>query len=218
MKDISIILPWRGNPDLLYKTVADLTDYNYPVKLFIIFDGEKEEFIKFPEDIYGIEITKILSPEPIEFVAATNLGYSAAKDSGDIFMIWACDCVIDNPSWYDDMIASYEMNFPNGGGLLCANDGYWNGKIAIHPIVDKKFIEWLEYPDNCILWPEYIHYGSDNEITERARSSGRYAYDMELKYHHPSPTERLNYRSIEHKDHDGKLLKQRRISGWPNGS
>jgi len=206
VKPISVILPWRGDSECLYRTVKDLSTTDKRVKLFIVFDGEKEEFDKFNED----GIVKILAPEQIEFVSAVNLGYSIAKEHGELFMIWATDCVINSPTWYDDLTTSYERNFPDGGGLLCADDGYWNGNIAIHPIIDRKFIEWIDYPDDCILWPFYVHYGSDNDISELAKSAGRYSYDMELKYYHPSPLERSENVSIKYKYWDIGVLKRRR--------
>ena len=210
MKRISIILPWRGDPEHLYRTVKDLDTTDKRVKLFIVFDGEEEEFYNFQENKYDIDIVKILSPQPVEFVAAVNRGYSRAKTHGELFMIWATDCVIDSPSWYDDITTSYERNFPNGGGLLCADDGNWDGEIATHPIIDRKFIEWIGYPKDCILWPFYVHYGSDNDISELAKASGRYAYDKELKYYHPTPQERSKNISIQYKHWDSGMLKRRR--------
>ena len=203
---ISVILPWRGRPEELYRTVENL---DHPgVEIVIVFDGESEEFRRFENSEYQAVVKKVLSPAPREFVGAVNLGWKEA--TGNLIMIWAADCLIDDPQWYEKVEANYKRNFPKGGGLLCADDGYWEGKIAIHPIIDRNFVEWIGYVGGEVLYPGYIHYGIDNELTERAKADGRYAYDPELKYSHPAPDDRNGYQSCRWKDLDRATLVKRR--------
>ena len=204
---LGIILPFKGEPNDLTECLNDLDLHVYyrPATIFISLDGECDV-----NGRYEIAVDVTVSDRGGEYVATANAGYKAARDWADLFIIWADDCRSFHYGWGGDVVKRYQEIFPNGGGLLCLNDGYWDGRLATHPVFDRRFVEMLDYPEGLVYPEDYIHFGADNEITERAKKAGCYAYAPEIRYLHPTPLERGGYESNKYKVDDAATLSRRR--------
>lgn len=75
------------------------------------------------------------------------------------------------------MVEAYNKTFPNKDGIVQPYDEFHEGKLAVHPLGDTETLKKYIYDG-------YIHCFSDNEMTERAMSDGKYLYVPEAYVEH----------------------------------
>lgn len=208
---VAILIATRQRPDMLRKACYELQEDTEYKDFFVelIFDGDQAGYNAFDKSVFSYQINKHYTRKQGEYIKAINKAYSFALAKADLFVPWSDD---QSPSkgWLTKAVDRYQACFPDGGGLLSFNDGYWDDRLATQCIFDKKFVELCGYSGGQMRFPGYIHYGSDNEITEIAKAAGVFAYAEDIRIYHPTPLEKEGYDSIIHKAHDRELWLKRR--------
>jgi GT2 family glycosyltransferase len=85
------------------------------------------------------------------------------------FLLHAVNCI----NKFDDKV-----------GLVCLNDGKWDGKLATHFLIHKKLISMI---GGYIFNPVYFHNFCDQELTCRSKELHKYKYCEEAKIIHHNP-------------------------------
>jgi len=126
---------------------------------------------------------------------------------------WYVYCADDYFPGRDYITKALETAHKTKKRLIGFNDGKWDGKNATAGMIHKSLIP-LMY-GGPLLWPGYIHHGSDPDLTEKAIIMNEYAYSpeailIEIDYNKdfiPS-NKRLNKKDVE-------LFLQRRELRFP---
>lgn len=106
-----------------------------------------------------------------------------AEASGQYVCLLADDAVAT--SGMIDNVLAVMATLPDGWGLVGFNDGIHDGnEIATHWIADQRMINAL---GGKLICEEYKHCFADNEITDRAKEIGRYAWAKEATLIHNHP-------------------------------
>lgn len=100
------------------------------------------------------------------------------KSAGDLVMFLGNDCVPHQNFLINAVRAMYDNFGEEMDGLIGLNDGYWNGEFATHWLASKKLLPYL---DGEFFHTGYYHAGCDNELTERCRVIGKYAWASNAK-------------------------------------
>jgi len=104
---------------------------------------------------------------------------------GDLVMFLGDD-TIPQPGFVEAALASMHA-LPDGWGLVALNDGIHNGALATHWLADKRLLPSL---GGEFFHTGYHHCFCDRELTDIAKSLGRYAYaeDAVIIHDHPQRT------------------------------
>lgn len=99
-----------------------------------------------------------------------TLNYVAKESKHDVIVYTAQDVLVGT-NWLRH--ALLKMLVENAG-LVCFHDGKWNGNLASFGAVQMSWVKHIYGGD--IFYPKYhSHYG-DTELTQIAKSQGRYTY------------------------------------------
>lgn len=173
-------------PKLACKSFADNIDCQVSIIIPVIRPEGAERCIRsirsnagIPESQYEILISKdnsrIGCPKMIKKLVK--------KTKHDLVLFLGDDTEIE-----PDCIANAlnAMAFlTDGWGLVGLNDGFHNGnKKATHWLASKRMLPLL---DGEFFYTGYRHTRCDQELTDRAKEMGKYAWaiDAKLKHHHP---------------------------------
>ena len=208
---VAILIPTRGDLDLLHQACTDLAEHTGYADFYavIVFDGARENCKEFDETAYNFPIEKHYTSKVKGYISTLNKAYKYAV--ADLFISWNDDTK-PSEGWLTAAVERYQAAFPAGGGILTMNDGYWEDRLATQSVVDEKFIDLCGYPDGCIRFPGYYHYGSDNEITAIAKARGCFSYAEDIRIYHPTPLEKQGTENKEAKLADGELWRSRRAN------
>lgn len=107
-----------------------------------------------------------------------------SESNGELIMYLGNDCVprtgfLSNAVWQ-----MYKSFGDLMDGLVGLNDEYWHGEWATHWLASKKLLPQLE---GEFFSTEYLHTGCDNELTERCRNVGKYAWAENARVYHDHP-------------------------------
>ena len=106
----------------------------------------------------------------------------AAENNYDILMMCADDLRFRTVGWDDDVVRAFEQ-WPDGIGLVYADDGIHGKKAATHSFVTKKWIDAVGYYLPPTLTGDFV----DNWLMILAASVGRIAYldRTYIEHRHP---------------------------------
>lgn len=105
-----------------------------------------------------------------------------ARAKNDLVMFLGDD-TIPQPGFLDAALAAMET-LPDGWGLVALNDGIHNGALATHWLADKRLLPFL---GGEFFHTGYHHCFCDRELTDIAKSLGRYAYAEKSVIIHDHP-------------------------------
>lgn len=102
---------------------------------------------------------------------------------GEFIAFLGNDCV-PHPGWLRLAMEMMRAKFPDTGGLVGLNDLYWHGEFSPHWVASKKLLPML---DGEFFHTGYHHVGCDNELSERCRKAGKYAWCEQAVVYHDHP-------------------------------
>jgi len=212
---VAILIATYQRGKMLREVLAKL-DYLTRYRGFfvtIVWDGDREGFDGFSQEDrerYDFPIRTHLMGTNSEYVRAMNTAYKLSLDA-DLFAHWSDD-TFPTEAWLTAAVERFLESFPDGKGIVSFNH-FWGEQLITHGIFDRKFVELLDYPGKNFLYPEYIHFGADNDLTMLAKRNKAVVYAADIKVIHPTPKETSEYACAFHRKHDGEVWKRREAGG-----
>ena len=212
---LAILIPTRHRPEILKQCLADLkwrVAYR-PVMVYLVFDGDWEGYKDFDQQIFNQSFAgQIFHIEHSEYIEAINdmakLAYAAGHK---YFLPWSDDSFLKGERPLRKAIDALRVaEGPGNPVVMAMNNPYWGDRLGTHAILNRAMVDYLDYGNGEIFYLGYRHYGGDNELTARAKRGGYFHFIKEVEIEHPPPTETKNNPSMEYKDHDGKLWRERK--------
>lgn len=212
---VAILIPTRNREKILHECLNALAKFTWYERFFvsIMFDDDWEGYVKFTDAHWKFPIVWDIVRPQAEYVGTMNRCYQLAlKNDPHLFVNWSDDTKPGKPGWLQDAVAIYQEAYPTGCGIVSFNH-HWGDALVTHGIFAKNFVELCRYPEGCMLFPEYIHYGSDNDLTMLAKFYGVHTYAPEIKVDHPDTQITGKYPSMIHREHDTAIWKRRCAQG-----
>jgi len=210
---VSILIPQRGRPAYIKKCLElILKNTSYPdYEVILICDRDDLASISnIPEDK---KIKVVTNPSPVRqmFVGKINYGFRISKAS---YVVYLANDIEVKGNWLTEAIKTIKEKSPDDvGGLVSFNDGVYNGTLAPHGLISKKFVE--EFLGGSILHPAYKHYWSDRELTKIAQKLRRYFYADKSFIFHNRVYDDLQSEGQKSGDEDGKVFRLHQKAGFP---
>jgi len=176
---INILISTYNRKESLVRTVDSILRSDYKnIHIYIIVDGNGELQLNFPD----MPIAIFRNEKRMDFVFSMNRLLKEMTDAEAI--LYASDDLEFPPHGISKAMATLKEHFPDGDGLIgikqsCA------GIDSAFGLVGRKFIE--RFPNRQIFCPDYIHYVSDREIGQFAKSINKFYFckDVILKHNRP---------------------------------
>ena len=152
------------------------TTANHTVEIIVVCDRDRETFERLQQ-----EDCKVLYQGEGNAISAWNMGLRHATGE---YIVFAANDLVPRAGWLDEALRVMR-SLPNGSGLVGLNTGD-HDTLATHFMVSRGFIKG--YLGGVLAIPHYHHCFTDNEVNERARRAGRYAYaeGARIDHRHPS--------------------------------
>lgn len=217
---VSILVPTRGRARELKKNLKliDKNTHYQRYELILMIDDDDEPAEKICKDFRLKYLVHHVTEETRDFyVAKINNGFKHSKGQ---YLVYLSNDVEVGSRWLMHAIKCFNANFPDDIGIVAFDDGFWQDKLAPHGLVSRKWIDTYQFGE-WLLWPEYIHWHADNELTRVAKSLGRFAYCPESKAIHtrPKDPEKRDFLYREAVGYcgpiDDELFRQRLSEGFP---
>lgn len=183
---VSILIPTRGRAKQLKKHIGIIRKNTYyvPYELLLMVDEDDEATIRVCEGLELRHFIHSVSEDSRDFfVGKINRGFA---ESDAEYLIYFSDDVEVKPNWLMQALKCFTAHFPDGVGVIAFNDGFWKEKLAPHGLVSRKWIDKYQF-GKWLLWPEYLHYHGDNEISRVAKRLDKFAYCPDSKAIHTRP-------------------------------
>lgn len=210
---VSILIPQRGRPAYIKKCLElILKNTSYPdYEVILICDRDDMDSIAtIPQDK---KIKVVIDPSPVRqmFVGKINYGFRISKAS---YVVYLANDIEVKRNWLTEAIKTIKDKPPDDiGGLVSFNDGVYNGTLAPHGLISRKFVE--ESLGGSILHPAYKHYWSDRELTKIAQRLRRYFYADKSFIFHNRVYDDLQSEGQKSGDEDGKVFHLHQKAGFP---
>jgi len=217
---VSILIPTRGRAKQLKKHIRLIRKNTFyePYELLLMVDEDDEATIKVCRELELRHFIHSVSEDGRDFfVAKINRGF---KESEAEYFIYFSDDVRVESGWLKATISHFKNEFPDEIGLVAFDDGFYHERLAPHGLVSRKWIDKLQF-GGWLLWPDYLHYHGDQEITQVAKKVGRFSYCEKAKAIHIRPKNPEKRDSIWKEMHeycwpiDTNLFYERRRVGFP---
>ncbi len=177
--DVAILIPTRGRTNMLSDCVRSLRDTPGGWEATVLHDGEEPPSWLMHPDTRTIHIQ-----------IHTQAGYWRALDRGmdisrrPLIAYFANDCVFD-PGWLEAALICWNLEFPDGLGLLGINDGLHDFQHCCHGITSRRWLEVLY--GQPARFPPYRHHYGDSELTQFSMDLDRLRYCRSAMVRHLHP-------------------------------
>lgn len=214
MNKIGIIVTTYNRPLIIESFVESIKEFTarHSYQLVVVVDGGDIESYYFAARLGDLAI---LSSTTREWVAQINLGVSAC--SSELFCFFNDDTVATRDGWLEDAVNMFNSRFPDGQGLLAFDDGVWGGDHCCFGMTTKTFARSIG--GDPLYFPGYVHYGADNEQTDRAKALGKY-FNSHIPFRHVRDVDDLSRDGTygacwrAYKNQDLSLYESRRRNGY----
>jgi glycosyltransferase involved in cell wall biosynthesis len=210
---IDIVIPTYDRAALLRKAIHSLEQSTYEATAILIIDGNPN----YEKDLVFGKLPMIIheNAERRDWVASMNSWLkSDGKTRNPDAVFYAADDLEFSPQCIEFAVAAMNERFPNGDGLVGINQQIPGGRESAFGLMGRRFIE--RFPDGIVFCPDYVHWWSDFELGEYARSINRFFWCKMAKVRHNRPhdkTYRLAHEPI-HRDHAAHKERERRRLLW----
>lgn len=225
-KKTSIILATCDRKELAIQCIRSLyiTTKHLPIELILVVDGDKEALgiiENFLEDKITSEWNYKINYSPTRRGAKNSWNIGLSISTGEIIVPTGDDQLF-YPNWLDFALETHEKKL-NGYGMVALNDKIHDGSVLGTTVLyDRKFC--IDHLGGVSIFPEYNHFYVDNEMNERAKLAGSYAWCKEsiVEHIHPDIGKRhrddIDYEKITNNwmNLDYKIFMKRKALGFPN--
>lgn len=158
---VSVVIPAIGHPDKLEACRKSIREQSYsPIEVVIHYDHLA--------DRQGC---------PKTLAAGVELA------NGDLVAFVGQDCRLEK-DYVAKAVDAMRQSFPEMDGMVGTNDGHHGERLATHWLASKKLLPAL---GGYFFHPDYEHSYADNELMERCRLMGKYAYAADARLYHDNP-------------------------------
>ena len=175
---VSVVIPTLGRKEKLLRLLEAVGRNSYwpNLEVIVVHDGEPVL------DSYPIEV-KAMGNE-VRQGAPKTLKAGVDASSGDMVCFLGNDCVPE-PGYLVHAMRAMRDSFGEAmDGLVGLNDLHWHGEVATHFLASKRLLPLL---DGEFFHVGYSHAYCDNELTERCRKAGKYAWAEKAVVRHDHP-------------------------------
>ena len=176
---VSIIIPTYDRIESLKKTMQSILAQDYKdIQTIIIVDGNEEMLKQVPTE----NATVLFNETRMDWIYSMNRGLRETKDT-DATM-YASDDLEFPPYAVSKAVKEMRARFPDGDGLIALKQSC-AGVDSAFGLIGKAFID--HFPDRAVFCSDYIHYVSDVEIGQYAKSIKKFymCEEVILKHHRP---------------------------------
>jgi len=175
---VTVLITTYDREELLRKCIKSIKDSYYEdISIFVIVDGNKALYHKLLSE----NMPMLFNEERMDYVYAMNRALRHMEITDAI--LYASDDLEFAPDCISKAVQMLQENFPDGDGLIGLNQQNRRyGSKSAFGLVGKKFIN--RFPDCQMFCPKYVHYGSDTELGNYARSLGRFRFCEEAMLLH----------------------------------
>lgn len=181
MKTVNVIIPTYNRLDKLRETVNSIVSGGYSdVYVYIIVDGNRKLFNKLSvEFVNKKRIMMTFNNKRMDWVFSMNRGLQEMGDAEAV--IYAADDIKFPFNSISIVMKELRNRFPDTDGIIYLNQSPKGGSSAFG-LMGKKFIE--RFPNKMVFCPDYIHYYSDTESGDFARSIKKYYFCKDVILQH----------------------------------
>jgi len=199
---VTIVISTWNRLEELKKTVRSIQESRYPfVSVLVVVDGNENIL-----EIAKLGVGVISNSARIDYVASMN---RAAKLVNGM-MLYASDDILFPKEFIGRAVRKFEEVFLDGKGLIGFDTVSVpkNTKSAFG-LMDSAFLDI--FPKRQIFCPDYIHYGSDDELGRFAESIGKFYFFDELAIEHARLQDATSILANEMRNRD-ECVRLRRIA------
>lgn len=220
IKKCTLIFPTAHRADQVKKmlqVIVGRTAYPY-YNIYVIAEGK--DTIKVLENAKekGCPVDWIEVDEYQGYAKSINMGIEANPDS--FYFVYMADDVMPGSKWLETAISFMEDFFPQKDGLICFNDGKWNGEHACHGLVSRN--TWKNMGNSTLFFEGYKHYHPDRELTLTTQARNKYGYcPSSVLWHNQSriglsKADEITKKALSTVKEDTKLFNERKAKGFPS--
>ena len=144
----------------------------------------------------------------------------ALREATGEHLVLAGDDLRWGENWLQNAL-QWLSQLPDGWGMVGFNDGHTNGdEYSTHYLVSRRLI--TEVLGGVIAWECYRHSFNDVEMTERARTAGRYVWAEDAHVYHDHwlfgdrPKDATDAKNLGGHPQSERIFNQRKAAGFPN--
>jgi len=164
--NITIIIPTYDRLESLKRTILSIAIGNHRgVKVIIIIDGNNEMRPVFPASF----ITVLHNENRMDWIFSMNRALKETKEADAV--IYASDDLWFPAHAISKAAAAMKECFPDSDGVISLKQT-GGGVDSAFGLIGKKFID--RFPDRQVFCPDYMHYVSDVELGNYAKSINKF--------------------------------------------
>jgi glycosyltransferase involved in cell wall biosynthesis len=172
---VTVVISTWNRLEELKRTVRSIQESRYPfVSVLVVVDGNENIL-----EIAKLGVGVISNPTRMDYVASMNRATKLVWG----MMLYASDDLLFPKEFIGRAVSKFEEKFPDGKGLLGFDTVSVpkNTKYAFG-LMDSAFLDL--FPKRQVFCPDYIHYGSDDELGRFAESINRFYFFDEIGIEH----------------------------------
>lgn len=173
---INIIIPTYNRRKSLVRTIKSIQASNYKsIHIYVVIDGNEKSYQGYSNP----SITVLRNEKRMDWVFSVNRVLKEMNDADAI--IYASDDLEFHPDLITGAVIASKEYFPDGNGIVGLKQSCQGGHAAFG-LVGRKFIQ--RFPGSQVFCPDYIHYGSDEELGRFVKSLSKFYFYQDIPIRH----------------------------------
>lgn len=202
---VNIIIPTHDRPISLKRTVDSILKGDYKdVRIYIVIDGNAHLSFDFP--YFSVVILR--NEQRMDWIYSVNRALKEMVPADAVLA--ASDDLIFPGNALTKATEVLKEWFPDGDGVISLKQSC-PGVDSAFGFMGKKFIE--RFPDNQVYCPDYIHYVSDVELGNFAKSINKFYYCNDVVLQHARPTDKTRELGLTVLTEDRLMATERKKQG-----
>jgi len=174
---VDVLISTYDRLRFLKECIQSIIDCDYKdVSILVVVDGN-EALLK---PLTSEPVKVVFNRERKDYVISMNKLLTVSKGDAVLF---ASDDLEFAPDCISRAAQVMRNHFPDGDGLVGIRQlNRPHGSKSAFGLVGRKFVN--RFPNNQMFCPDYVHYGSDTELGDFARSINRFIFCKEATVLH----------------------------------
>jgi len=203
---INIITPTYNRAESLERTIESIQKNKHKnTHIYVVIDGNEKIF----QNYSAPSVTVLRNEERMDWVFSINRVLREMDDADAV--IYASDDVEFPHDAITRAVIALREYFPNGDGLIGLKQSCPGIKSAFG-LMGRKFIQ--RFPDNQVFCPDYIHFGSDEELGRFAKSVNKFHFCESIIIRHDRAIDETRKLGLKVLDLDVAMKEKRKENGF----
>jgi len=174
---VDVIISTYDRLEQLKKCIKTILQSEHKdVSILVMVDGNKGML----DAVKALPVTTFFNPQRKEYVISMNILLKHSKIGA---VLYGSDDLVFPPKCISNAMAALKKHFPDVDGLVgIRQQNRPHGSKSAFGLVGRKFVN--RFPNNQMFCPDYVHYGSDTELADFARSINRFIFCKEAMVLH----------------------------------